>query len=161
MRGGEVAAEGRAQEFGAHLVQLVDGVADGPDTEVDVAAGADGGVGEREELAGLVPLVEDSGEGGLVGGALGGGQASPLGQELVEAKADDLAAGGRGCGVELGRSCGFAAGGTARGRGQRGGGDPREELCHGSIVSRTLSTGKGRVRRVAVDALLSGGVYRD
>jgi len=63
----EVAAERRAQELGAHLVQLVDGVADGPDAEVDVAAGADGGVGQREELTGLVPLVEDGSEGGFGG----------------------------------------------------------------------------------------------
>jgi hypothetical protein len=30
-----------------------------------------------------------------------------------------------------------------------------DELCHGSIVSRTPSTGKGRVRRVA-----GGGAMR-
>ena len=74
VRGGEEAAEGRAQEFGAHPVELVNGVADGPDAEVDVAAGADGGVGEGEELAGLVPLFEDGDEGGFVGGAVGFGR---------------------------------------------------------------------------------------
>jgi len=36
-----------------------------------------------------------------------------------------------------------------------------DELCHGSIVSRTPSTGKERVRRVAADAARSGGIFRD
>ena len=125
MRRAEVAAKGRTQEFGAHEVELVDPVADGPDAEVNVATGSDGGVGEREKLTGLVPLFEDGGEGGFVGGALGGGKASPLRHDFVEAEADDLAAGGRGRVV--------VRGGWVRGDGRL----LRSLLCHGLIVSRT------------------------
>jgi hypothetical protein len=115
--GGEVAAERGGEEFGAHAVELVECVADGPDAHVDVAAGADGGIGDGEEFAGLVPLGEDVGEGLLVGGFFVGGETTPLGVDFVEAEADDLAldrcgavGGGRGVASGLGTCWGLSGG---------------------------------------------------
>ena len=91
----EIAAQGGGHELGHHLAEVVDGVADAPEDHVAVRAEADGGVGEREQAAGLVPAGEDFGEEALVLGALGGGQATPLGHDLEEGEADHLALDGR------------------------------------------------------------------
>ncbi len=91
----EVASEGRRHQLGAHAVQFVDRVANRPDAEVHVAACADGRVGDGDELTGLVPAIQHRGKGRLVLGAFGGRKATPLGQHLVEAEADDLPFRGR------------------------------------------------------------------
>ena len=82
MRRVEVATQRRAQQLTAHLVQLVHAVADGPDAHIHIAARADGGVGERQKLAGLVPSVEDGYERGLVRGFFVGGEATHSGMTL-------------------------------------------------------------------------------
>ena len=119
VRGGEVAAEGSGEKLRAHAVEFVDCVADGPDAHVDIAAGADGGIRDGEEFAGLVPLGEDVDEGLLVSGFFVCGETAPLGHELVEAEADNLAldsrrsvGGGRSGGGGLGACwcCGFDCG---------------------------------------------------
>ena len=55
-----------------------------------IATCADGGVGERKELAYPVPALDDVDEGSLVGGTFVGGQATPLRHDFVEREGDDL-----------------------------------------------------------------------
>ena len=137
VRGGEVASEGSGEKLRAHAVELVDGVTYGPDAHVDIAAGADGGVGDGEEFAGLVPAGEDIDEGLLVGSFFLGGEATPLGHELVEAEADDLALDGRSA---VGGGRGVGAGLGTRGRSGFGGGCGR---CGCGFRHRYMLTKRG------------------
>jgi len=119
----EIAAERGAHELAAHLVHLIDGVADRPDAHVDVAAGADGRIGERKKLAGAVPVLEDGGKFGLVRRFLLFGKPAPLRHDFVEAEGYDLALDGglrgivRSGSVAAGRAaCCRGAGGAFSGR---------------------------------------------
>ena len=156
VRGGEVAAEGSGEELGAHAVELVDCVADGPDAHVYIAAGSDSGIRDGEEFAGLVPLGEDVDEGLLVGSLFFGGEAAPLGHEFVEAEADNLALDGRGT-VGGGRAVGAGLGTCGSGGFCGDGGDCGRSgysFRHSFMLTKVLRGRRGPARTARVRAVV-------
>ncbi len=92
---------------------------------------------ERQELAGLVPPGEDVREGLLVRGFFFGGQAAPLGHDLVEAEADDLALDGGLHGLEgLGSIDGHGAMSAGGCDGDRAGDGDRASLADAWAVAK-------------------------
>ena len=95
MRRIEISAQCRAHQVAAHLVHLIDGIANRPDTHIHIAARSHGRIGERQKFAGLVPPRQNGGKLSLVLCLLFFRQTTPFRHDLVKAKGHNLPLHGR------------------------------------------------------------------